>query len=109
MSSEEATVNADGTTSFDETTSPPVDSPGGEDFEDAIPPNIDSEEVLKVVAPKVDPAVYFLIVVIVVAALYYFFVYRRKSSADEDTFFAELDGDKVRCTRRSFVHSIVRA
>jgi hypothetical protein len=100
MSAEEATVNTDGTASFEETAgSPPVDTPSGEEFEDAIPPTMDSEEVLKAVAPQVDPAVYFLIIFIVLAALYYFFVYRKKASADEDSFFAELDGDKV-CFRR---------
>lgn len=96
MSTEEASVNTDGTSSFDETTgSPPVNTPGGEEFEDAIPPTIDGEEILKAAAPQVDPAVYFLIVVIILAALYYFFVYRKKSLASEDDFFAELDGDKV--------------
>jgi hypothetical protein len=105
MSAEEATVNTDGTASFDETTtSPPFDTPTGEEFEDAIPPTLDGEELLKVATPQVDPAVYFLVVVIILAALYYFFVYRKKSSANEDAFFAELDGDKVSFRRISLLH-----
>jgi hypothetical protein len=100
MNAEEATIHADGSTNFDDPTiPPPVDTTGGEageEFDDAVPPTMDSnEEIMKNITPSVDPAVYFLLIVIFLATLYYFFVYRKKSSADEDVFFANLDGDKV--------------
>jgi hypothetical protein len=96
MSAEDATVNADGTSTFDGTsTSPPNHNgtSGGEEFDE--PPSFESEEIIKNVNPGVDPAVYFLLAVITIAALYYYFVYRKKSTVDEDSFFSNLDGDKV--------------
>jgi hypothetical protein len=91
MSAEDATVNTDGTTTFD---TPDNDTgSSGEDFDE--PPIFDTEEIVKNVKPAVDPAVYFLLAVIIFAAAYYYFVYRKKSTVDEDTFFSNLDGDKV--------------
>jgi hypothetical protein len=93
MSSEEATVNADGSATFQE---PIVDNePVGEEIPSDDAPPID-EEIVKEVAKGIDPAFYFLVVVVIVAALYYFLVYRKKSTAAEgDGFFSNLDGDKV--------------
>jgi hypothetical protein len=98
MSAEEATVNSDGSTTFDE---PPVGGGGEESpFEDAPP--ID-EEAVKEVVQGIDPAIYLLVSVLIAAALYYFFVHRKKASANEDGFFSNLDGDKV--SERSNVSS----
>lgn len=99
MSSDEATINTDGSTTFDG--QPPIDNhtnSGGEEFDDTIPPTMDTEEdVLKSVTPAgIDPAVYFLIAVVVISVLYYFFVYRKKSSVNEDSYFSNLDGDKFK-------------
>ena len=90
MSSEEATVNPDGSTTFSD---PPVivdDSGAGADE-----PPITDEEKVEAIAQGTDPAVFLLIGLAIVAVLYYFFVYRKKN-ADADSFFLELDGDKVR-------------
>jgi hypothetical protein len=88
---EEATVNPDGSTTFE--------TPGaggeGEQFQDdaGLPP---VEEVMEEIVKKTDPAVYLLLAVVVVGFLYFFFVFRKKSDEDEDDFFSNLDGDKVR-------------
>lgn len=95
MSADETTINPDGSATFDET--PPGNDNAGEggreEFDEQ--PGFDSEEVIKNIQPGVDPAVYFLVAVIVMAALYYYFVYRKRSSEEQDTFFSNLDGDKV--------------
>ena len=96
MSTEDATVNADGTSTFDDTQagSNSNDAGGsGDEFDE--PPILDTEEIIKAAKPAIDPAVYFLLAVIIVAAAYYYFVYRKKSTVDEDEFFSNLDGDKV--------------
>jgi hypothetical protein len=101
MNAEEATVNTDGTSTYDDsTTSPPENNgtSGGEEFDE--PPSFDGEEIIKNVKPGVDPAVYFLLAVIIFAALYYYFVYRKKSAVDEDSFFSNLDGEKVSSINR---------
>lgn len=92
MSSGEATLNDDGSATFQE---PVGNEAGGEEppFEDAPPMD---GEAIKEVVQGIDPAVYFLVSVLIAAALYYFFVYRKKSADEEgDTFFSNLDGDKV--------------
>ena len=89
MSSEEATVNSDGTTPDNDG----AGDSGGEEFDE--PPIFDTEEIIKAAKPAVDPAVYFLLGVIIIAAAYYYFVYRKKSAVEEDEFFSNLDGDKV--------------
>ena len=93
MSSEEATVNPDGSTTFSD---PPVteDSGAGAGAGADEPPIMDEEKV-EAIAQGTDPAVFLLIGLAIVAVLYYFFVYRKKN-ADADSFFLELDGDKVR-------------
>lgn len=89
MSAEEATVNPDGSATFEE---PPVTEDAGAGADE--PPIMDEEKVEEI-AQGIDPAVYLLIAVVIFGALYYFFVYRKKKD-DSDSFFAELDGDKVR-------------
>jgi hypothetical protein len=103
MSSGEATVNADGSTSYDDTP-PPTDTGSGEDFEDSS--SMDDETVKEVVQ-GIDPAVYFLVAVIIVAVLYYLFVFRKKSSSETDGFFANLDGEKVSGVPFSLVDGVL--
>lgn len=95
MSAEEATVNADGTTTFDEPQDNDSNGAGGNGEEFNDPPIFDTEEVIKAAKPAVDPAVYFLLAVIIIAAAYYYFIYRKKTTVNEDEFFSNLDGDKV--------------
>ena len=106
MSAEEATINPDGSATFDE--EPPIAADdagagsaggaGGEStFEDEPPPTMDEEtmnEKIEEVAQGIDPAIYLLVAVLILGALYYFFVYRKRSK-NSDSFFAELDFDKV--------------
>jgi hypothetical protein len=98
MSADEATVNNDGSSTFEE----PLlnNETGGEQIPvDDIPPM--DEELLKEVVKGTDPAVYVLLAVVIIAALYYFLVYRKKAAADEgDGFFSNLDGDKVSSVSR---------
>jgi len=78
---EEATVNPDGSTTFEENT-----TAGEETFEGA-------EDILKEEA-GVDPAIYFLLGLVLLGVLYYFL--RPKAEVDDtDDFFSNLDGDKV--------------
>ena len=95
MSAEEATVNPDGSTTFAD---PPVtDEAGGGESTFDEPPTMDEEtmnEKAEEIVQGIDPAIYFLAVMVVVALLYYFFVHRKKKD-DSDSFFADLDGDKV--------------
>jgi hypothetical protein len=90
MSSEEATVNADGSTTFSE---PPVTDDAGAGAGADEPPMMD-EEKAEAIAQGTDPAVFLMIGLAIVAVLYYFLVYRKKQ-AEADSFFLELDGDKV--------------
>lgn len=93
MSAEDATINPDGSATFDET--PPMGDAGadaggeGESFfqdtaQEGISP--DSEGI--------DPAFYLLGAAFAVIVIYFLF-FRAKKDESEDDFFAELDGDKV--------------
>lgn len=88
---EEATVNPDGSTTFD---SPPG---GGEGFDQETfdTPPLD-EDTMEEVAKGVDPAIYLIIAVVVFIVVYIFFVKKKKEEEDADGFFSNLDGDKVR-------------
>ena len=91
MNAEEATINSDGSTTFEQ---PPVTDDGGAGAGADEPPAMD-EEKLEAIAQGTDPAVFLLLGVAIFALLYYFLVYRKKK-ADSDFFFSELDGEKVR-------------
>ena len=97
MSAEEATINPDGSATFDE---PPVAEEAGAGAGESTfdePPTMDEEtmnEKMEEIAQGIDPAIYLLVAVLILGAIYFFFVYRKKP-ADSDSFFAELDGDKV--------------
>lgn len=84
---EEATVNPDGSTTFE--------GAGGEEAYNATSGGEEDtifveEEIVK----GLDPAIYLGLFVVVVAVLW-FFVLRSKNK-EEDEFFAELDVEKVR-------------
>lgn len=88
---EEATINPDGSTTF-ENEPPPVNDAAGEDT--TFEPNV---EELK----GVDPAFYLLGAVVAFAVLYLVYVnfLRKKDDNDGDDFFASLDTEKVRRTQ----------
>lgn len=95
---EEATVNPDGSSTFE---TPPggaqdVPPPGGDGggFEDSGFEG--AEETLKAAVEEgVDPAVYFLIGIALLGLLYYFFLRPKKDEDESDDFFSQLDGEKV--------------
>jgi hypothetical protein len=89
---EEATINSDGTTTFENADAPPLNDTAGDEGTDGA----GFEETVTEVAKGIDPAFLFLGVVVVIAALYYYFVIRKKKEQDQDDFFANLDGEKVR-------------
>ena len=93
MNAEEATINSDGSTTFEQ---PPVTDDGGAGAGAGAdePPAMDEEKV-EAIAQGTDPAVFLLLGVAIFALLYYFLVYRKKKT-DSDFFFSELDGEKVR-------------
>jgi hypothetical protein len=91
----EATVNPDGSTTFDE--EPPIVDDQQQQYDDTVPPPGEGEEPLfEEIVKGTDPALYFLVGILAMALLWYFFVYRRKSVEGDDDFFSNLDGDKVR-------------
>ena len=99
---EEATVNPDGSTTFEP---PPPETDGAEEgagFDEGESPF--EEETLKAAVEEgIDPAIYLLAGAVVLAFLYFVFVYRKKE--DEDDFFAELDVEKVRSRWLSLLHT----
>ena len=95
----EATVEPDGSTTFE--TPPPDtnDTFGGDDgadsggFDETMGDN--QEETMEAVK-GIDPAMYLIVGAIVLVVIYFVFR-RRKSSDGDDDFFSNLDGEKVRC------------
>lgn len=85
--SDEATINPDGSTTFEG--APPSGVPAA----DSDVPMGTEEEVLKEAAPQgIDPAIYVLLGLVVVVVLY-LLAFRKKTQSDD--FFSNLDGDKV--------------
>lgn len=85
---EEATVNPDGSTTFeggDETFD--AKDEGGDDFGAG-----EGEEIL--VTAGTDPAIYLGLFVVLLAAMY-FLIYHRRKKSNGDSFFDDLDGEKV--------------
>lgn len=80
---EEATVNPDGSTTFEGGEDEAFNATGGEE-EIFV-----EEEVIK----GVDPAIYLGIFVLVLGLLWFFVL--RSANKEEDEFFAELDVEKV--------------
>jgi hypothetical protein len=87
---EEATVNPDGSTTFE------TPGAGGEEQFQGDAGGVPPEEVMEEIVKGTDPALYLLIVVALVGFAYYWFILRKKNDEEEDDFFSNLDGDKVR-------------
>jgi hypothetical protein len=89
---EEATINPDGTAEFpSDSQQPPVSPP---DESASAPPTSDPTDT-QTSPLGIDPAVYLIAAVLIAGFLFYFLVHRKKSQQKEDSFFLELDGDKV--------------
>ena len=90
----EATVEADGTTTFE---TPPSDANGTFGGEESFNETMGEtpEEDMAEAAKGIDPAMYLIVGAIVVVLLF-FILRRKKSSEGDDDFFANLDGEKVR-------------
>lgn len=89
---EEATVNPDGSTTFsDSGGAESGGAAGGEDIPNMDEGAADAEEIVK----GVDPALYLALTVVALLAIFVFFQLRKKrKNADVDDFFSNLDGDK---------------
>ena len=97
MSTEEATINPDGSSSYESASPPPLNDTTGFDGSDE---GFDIPPVEEIVKGGIDPAIYLVLAFATLCALYYFFVYRKKEEEEaEDEFFSNLDGDKVRVCR----------
>ena len=84
---EEATVNPDGSTTFEDGFNQTAgEGAEGEPF--TVPP----EEVVK----GSDPTLIFVGGLLLIAVIYAIYWFQTKKSSDEDDFFSELDGEKVR-------------
>mmetsp|Transcript_7403 Transcript_7403/g.16837 ORF Transcript_7403/g.16837 Transcript_7403/m.16837 type:complete len:294 (-) Transcript_7403:90-971(-) len=84
---EEATVNPDGSTTFESDQTNQTFGGGDEE----VPPPV-NEETIQEAAKGTDPAVYLGLVVLLLVVMY--FVYRLRSKKEEDDFFSDLDGEK---------------
>ena len=86
---EEATVNPDGSTTFDDAGANYTNN-----TTDSGIPNMD-EEAAEEVIKGTDPALYLAIAVVCFAVIFIFIQLRKKRKSDEiDSFFSNLDGDK---------------
>lgn len=96
---EEATVNPDGSTTFDDAgAGAGADSAGagaGEDMPDMDAGEGGGEEAAEEIIKGVDPALYLAIAMVAFLALFVFLRQRKKrKNAEVDDFFSNLDGDK---------------
>lgn len=89
----EATVNPDGTTTFEDAT-----AGAGETFEEAAEDAFEgAEEAAEEIVKGTDPAIYLALAFIVVVALYVINYKRnQRKQAEREAFFMDMDGDKVR-------------
>mmetsp|Transcript_26176 Transcript_26176/g.39031 ORF Transcript_26176/g.39031 Transcript_26176/m.39031 type:complete len:314 (+) Transcript_26176:123-1064(+) len=88
----EATVNPDGSTTFD-------DAGADANFDNTTDgsgiPNMDEETTAEEIIKGTDPALYLAIAVVCFAVIFVFIQIRKKRKSDEiDSFFSNLDGDK---------------
>mmetsp|Transcript_20126 Transcript_20126/g.43705 ORF Transcript_20126/g.43705 Transcript_20126/m.43705 type:complete len:299 (+) Transcript_20126:107-1003(+) len=84
---EEATVNPDGSTTFNDAGG--ADSAAGEDM-----PNMDDETAEEIIKGT-DPALYLAVAALVFFVIFIFLQLRKKKkTAEVDEFFSNLDGDK---------------
>lgn len=102
MAEQEATINPDGTTTFQDASDTAGDagfdgtqdqggaSDGQEGFFEGDDANMPPVDVVK----GIDPAIYLITIVVIIAGLYYYFFIRNREK-EEDPFFSNLDGEKV--------------
>ncbi|KAL7541529.1 hypothetical protein ACHAXR_011002 [Thalassiosira sp. AJA248-18] len=91
---EEATVNPDGSTTFDDAGGGADDIPNMDDA-GAGAEGATDEEAAEEIIKGIDPALYLALALIASVALFFFFQMRKKrKNADVDDFFSNLDGDK---------------
>ena len=93
---EEATVNPDGSTTFDDAGTGADSSAGGEDIPNMMGDESTADETAEEIIIKgIDPALYLALSVLIVGILFIFYQLRKKrKNADVDDFFSNLDGDK---------------
>jgi len=90
MSTEEATINPDGSQTFAD-----PDPTAGESMGDEIPEDIPTEDAEEIVTGT-DPAIYLALAALAFVLIFIVLRMRRKkASADVDDFFSNLDGEKV--------------
>ena len=89
---EEATINPDGSTTFDDVGAGADDSAGADDDM----PNMDgAEEAAEEIIKGTDPALYLALALVAFAIIFVFLQLRKKrKNAEVDDFFSNLDGDK---------------
>jgi len=111
MSAEEATINPDGTQTMGEDAGAAADDAGAdadagaggdagedaggageEDFAEGMGGEGAAEDVVK----GTDPAIFLFLGFVAIAALWFFFWYKKKKEEeDSDSFFSQMDGEKV--------------
>ncbi len=88
---EEATINPDGSTTFDSAAADDAGADAGTGADDMGDADATEEVII-----GTDPALYLALVVVTFAVIFIFIQIRKKrSTADVDDFFSNLDGDKV--------------
>lgn len=91
---EEATINPDGSTTFEN------GAEGGDTFDDNADDGPKGEEEFEGEATPetpggIDPAIYLILIVIAIAVIWIFFWFRRRKESEvSDAFFSDLDGEK---------------
>ncbi|KAL7463406.1 hypothetical protein ACHAXS_003775 [Conticribra weissflogii] len=87
---EEATINPDGSTTFDSAAADDAGADAGTGADDMGDTDATEEVII-----GTDPALYLALVVVTFAVIFIFIQIRKKrSTADVDDFFSNLDGDK---------------
>lgn len=91
-STEEATINPDGSTSFTEdATDAGFDKEGEESGAEGA-----EDAAAETVRKGTDPAIYLALAFIGAIIIYYFYYTRnKKKQSEQESFFFEMDGDKV--------------
>ena len=108
MSAEEATINPDGTQTMGEDAAADAGADyadagaGADDADDADAGEEDfgegAEEAAEEVIKGTDPAIFLLLGFALIAGLWFVSWYKKKKEDEEsDSFFTELDGEKVSC------------
>ena len=94
MDAGEATINPDGSSSYEPPTdagggAPPLNDTDGFDEGFDVPP-------LEELSKGMDPAIFLVVAFLLCCGLYYLFFKRNTQDDDNDDFFASLDCDKVK-------------